>query len=67
MRVSLLVCCMQANSHLLPEKDQGIQQKAPQQNMIKCMDTKILSTIYVPLFQSTLDDNFIELTEYQTR
>ena len=47
----------QVNSHLLPEKDQGIQQKAPAKRDKMCghEENNVLS-IYIHLFQSTLDD-----------
>ena len=69
MRVSLLVCCMQINSHLLPEKDQGIQQKSTpaKHDKMREHEENFLSSIYVPLFQSILDHIFIKSNECQTR
>ena len=58
-RDSLLVCCTQVNCHHLPEKNQGIQWNGM---LVKCDKThgneenSILSSIYVLLFQSTVDD-----------
>ena len=70
MRISLLVCCMQVNRHLLPEKDQGVKRKSIPAKRDKKRgheENNILSNIYVPLFQSTLDDIFNEPTELQAR
>ena len=59
---------MQVNNHLSPENDQGIQQKStPVKHDKTCgHEVNILSSIYLPLFQSTLEDIFIESTKFQT-
>ena len=61
---------MQVNSDLLSEKGQGIQLKSTPVKRDKKRgheENNILWSIYVPLFQSTLDDIFIEPTECQVR
>ena len=61
---------MQVNSHLLPEKDQGIQRKSTPTKRDKTRgheENNILPSIHIPLFQSTLDDILIETTECQAR
>ena len=60
---------MQVNSHLLPEKDQGIQQKTPPAKHDKTRgheENNIPSSIYIPMFQSTPVDIFIKLTECES-
>ena len=59
MRVSLLLCCTQVNCYLLPEKNQAIQRNGMLTKRDKTRGHKennILSSIYVLLFQSTLND-----------
>ena len=59
MRVSLPVCCTQVNCHRLPEKNRGIQWNGTLAKRDKTRgheENSILSSIYVLVFQSTLDD-----------
>ena len=59
MRDSLLVCCTQVNCHRLPEKNQGIQCNdtlAKRDKTHGNEENSILSSIYILIFQSTLDD-----------
>ena len=61
MQGSLLVHYMQVNRHLLPEKDQGIQGTSTPTKHDKThghKENNILPSIYLPLFQSGLDDIF---------
>ena len=56
--------------HLLPEKDQGIQRKSTPVKRDKTCgheETNNLLSIYILLFQSTVDDIFIKPTECQTQ
>ena len=62
------MCCMQVNSHLLPEKDQGIQRISTPAKRDKTRgheENNILSSMYISLFQSTVDDIFIKPTKCQ--
>ena len=63
LHTSQSFCVLHAiDSHLLLEKDQGIQRKSTPAQHDKCMDMK-----KIILCTPTPDDIFIEPTECQTR
>ena len=59
LHASQYICYTQVNCHALPEKNQGIQQNGTQAKCDKMRghaENSIVLSIYVSLFQSTLDD-----------
>ena len=69
-RESVFLCAACKLTAILPEKDQGIHRKSTPAKRDKTRgheENNILSSIYISIFQSTLDDISIEPTEFQTQ